>query len=327
MCMNNEELVSVIVPVYNTERYLKQCIDSILDQTYKNFEVILIDDGSTDGSGSLCDVYAKMDERVCVIHQENKGVSAARNAGMDAAQGEYLLFVDSDDQITLDAIDSLLKDAKHYSADIVSAVKDYVSQEGLRISKYADGNITQYTGIDALILSLEYNRNTYALHAKLFRRKFVEDVRFCEGRKVNEDNFFLFQCYTKRPLLIQHNICAYVYYLRPNSVSNSAFSEKYLDMLFFAEQKKIYIKQNLPHLERFAINMEISTHLFFLEVLCRTTDKRHKSYTRNSIRFVRKNYRNYSTKNGHERKMAWIVRYYLYPAYKFLVRLKYYRHT
>ena len=101
--------ISVIVPVYNTEKYLRRCIDSILNQTYEALEVILVDDGSTDGSGAVCDEYAEKDARVRAIHQKNGGISAARNAGIDAASGQYIAFIDSDDYVTGDMLAELLR--------------------------------------------------------------------------------------------------------------------------------------------------------------------------------------------------------------------------
>ena len=106
--MPGENQISVIVPVYNVEGYLARCVDSILGQTYENLEVILVDDGSRDGSGALCDAFARQDHRVKVIHKPNGGLSSARNTGIDAAQGEYLAFVDSDDWLEPDAYAQML---------------------------------------------------------------------------------------------------------------------------------------------------------------------------------------------------------------------------
>mgnify|MGYP002514978694 CR=1 FL=1 len=114
-----EPLISVIVPVYKVEQYLHQCVDSILNQTYRNLEVILVDDGSPDGCPAICNVYAEKDERVRVIHKVNGGLSDARNAGMAVMNGEYLSFVDSDDLLPVDAVETLLKIAVEEDADLV----------------------------------------------------------------------------------------------------------------------------------------------------------------------------------------------------------------
>lgn len=112
-------LVSIIVPIYNTQKYLDQCVTSLLSQTYRNLQIILVDDGSTDGSDIICDFHAARDSRIHVIHQKNQGVSAARNAGLDAAAGEYLLFVDSDDQIAADTIETSLNGFVDDTIDVV----------------------------------------------------------------------------------------------------------------------------------------------------------------------------------------------------------------
>ena len=110
-------LISVIVPIYKVERYLVRCLDSIVNQTYRNLEIILVEDGSPDNCGAICDDYARLDERIRVIHQENRGLSAARNAGLDIMSGEYLMFVDSDDRLKSNILQSLFEKAELYSSD------------------------------------------------------------------------------------------------------------------------------------------------------------------------------------------------------------------
>ena len=128
--------VSIIVPVYNAEKTLERCVDSILNQTYQDFELLLVDDGSPDGSGALCDAYARQDSRVRVFHQENAGVSAARNLALDHAAGEYLQFLDSDDWITPDATSSLVRAAREHQCDLVIA--DFYRVCGDRVSRKGD---------------------------------------------------------------------------------------------------------------------------------------------------------------------------------------------
>ena len=113
-----DALISVLIPVFNVERYLSRCIESVIKQTYKNIEIILIDDGSKDKSGKICDKYAKKDDRIRVIHKENEGVSVARNLGMDSANGEYIIFVDSDDWIEQQAVELLFSQLSLYDSDL-----------------------------------------------------------------------------------------------------------------------------------------------------------------------------------------------------------------
>jgi len=320
----NACLVSVIVPVYKAEPYLSVCIESIRRQTHKNLEIILIDDGSPDGCPRICDEYADRDARIHVIHQENRGVSAARNEGLEHAKGEFFAFVDSDDELMPHAVEFLLRDMHEYNADMVSAVKSRVLPDGTVACQYEDHALHVYKGLDMLKLSLDGERQTNSACAKLFRRKIFGHLRYVEGKNINEDGFFLFQCYTLKPTVVQHNESIYLYYIRSNSNSQNVFSDKYFDMLFFCEQKKEIIEKDFPELIDRLVTMEVSVHLFFLEILCRTTDAKYKPAQRASIRVVKKNYRIFECMNKHERKMAWIVAHGFYPVYKLLVRIKYY---
>lgn len=141
--MSDSPLISVIIPVYNVEKYLHRCLDSVIEQTYKNLEVILIDDGSTDHSGEICDDYAAKDVRIHVIHQENQGVSAARNKGLDTAKGEYIAFVDSDDYILPEMYAKMLECIIENNVDFCVCQWQY---------EYADGRqVVQKDKIDPAI--------------------------------------------------------------------------------------------------------------------------------------------------------------------------------
>ena len=128
--------VSIIVPVYNVEKYLDECVKSILAQTYSNIEIVLVDDGSKDTSGSMCDEYKKQDNRIVVVHKENGGLSSARNAGMENASGDYYIFVDSDDTISPDMVEEMVKKAKEHDAKIVSSL---ISEEQDKLGKVSAG--------------------------------------------------------------------------------------------------------------------------------------------------------------------------------------------
>ena len=323
--MKKDYLVSVIVPVYEAEKYIVQCIESIQAQTHSNLEIVLVDDGSTDTSLQICTEYASRDSRIRVIHQSNKGVSAARNAGLDIITGDYYTFVDSDDELYPNAVELLLNNILAYHADIASCVKDTIAVDGSVASPYANHMVKVYSGLDMLELSLDGERQTNSACAKLFNRNKFSSIRFENGKSINEDGYYLFQCYTLKPCVIQHNESIYKYYIRSNSNSRNTFSEKYFDMLYFAERKKEIVNSNFPELKEKLITMEVSAHLFFLEILCRTCDKKYKKAQDDSILLVKKFYRVFQCINQHERRIAWIVAHGLYPLYKWVVRLKYYR--
>ena len=319
-----EKKVSVIVPIYNSEEYLPRCIASILGQTYKKLEIILVDDGSKDDSLKVCNEYAERDHRIKVIHQENRGVSAARNQGLDNMSGDCFTFVDSDDELYQNAVEFLVREMIEYDADMVSAVKTLSYPDGTSKSPYDDGKIYVYDGLESIKRSLLYDRQTNSACAKLFAKETFSDVRFAAGHSINEDGYFLFECYAKKPKVVQHNVSIYRYNIRETSNSRFGFSEKFFDMIYFSDLKMQYIQENLPELIELAKDMEVSTHLFFLEVLCRTNDVQYKKDKKNSIRIVRKRFFKYHPINKHERKMAAVVAFGLYPLYKMLFRIKYY---
>lgn len=318
-------LVSIIVPVYGTEVYLPACINSICKQSYPHLQIILVDDQSPDECPEICDRYAQQDPRIVVIHQENKGVSGARNTGMRHATGDYIMFVDSDDELYFNAVEILLNDIEKYNADIVSATKKVVDSNGKTVSSYEDGKYIVYQDNMPLLLSLEGDRNTNSACAKIFRKTFINGVCFEEGKNINEDGFFIFQCYVKKPVLVQHNIAVYQYNHHAGSCSRQIFSEKYLSMLYFCDCKMKCVTESFPQYSEQAYNMEIRTSLQFLQLLCTSKDKEYIELQRNCVRTVCRLYRYHRPINDHHKKLAWIVKHGLYPLYKWAVRLKYYR--
>lgn len=322
---NQDILVSIIVPIYGTEAYLPACIDSIRNQSYNNLQIILVDDQSPDNCPEFCDLYAKLDSRITVIHQENKGVSGARNTGIAHAQGDYLMFVDSDDELYPQAVEVLLQDACEYQADIVWAPKK-ANNSGRAKGKYTDNEVyTVFQDEEALILSLNGVHNTNAVWSKLFRTDFVSGMFFEEGKNINEDGFFMFQCYLKKAVLVRHDICLYQYNTRLGSCSRQAFSDKYLSMLYFCERKKALIAERYPQYMELAHNMEVRTNLQMLQLLCRTNDRQYRNIQQHCIQTVCELYSYHRPINEAHRKLAWMVKHRLYPLYKFAVRFKYYR--
>lgn len=195
-------MISVIVPIYNVEEYLSTCIESILNQTYKNLEILLIDDGSTDNSGKICDMYAKRDSRCIVIHQLNKGLSGARNTGLDYATGEYISFVDGDDYIHPQMLEILYEALQKGDYDFSMALykEVYVKENVLFISNYTFQEFDQ----DQLIYGL-YNtsrkRNNYSemnFHVvwnKLYKKKLINNTYFVQTSA--EDTVFNTSIYLK----------------------------------------------------------------------------------------------------------------------------------
>lgn len=320
----DDVLVSIIVPIYDTESYLPACIESICTQTHKNIQIILIDDQSPDRCPMICDDYAKKDSRIIVIHQKNKGVSAARNTGLHHAVGEYIFFVDSDDELREDTISILLKDALNYCADIVWAPSNHFDKDQKHKKNERESEYSIFQGDSTLLLSLNLEKNINAVWSKLFKRVFIEGIYFEEGKNINEDGFFMFQCYMRKPLLVRHNISVYKYNVRSNSCSRQKFSDKYLSMIYFCDKKKDLISDYYPQYINETRNMEIFTYLQLLDILCSSIDDKYKELEKRCIKKVNELRVGHRPFNKHYKWLAWIVSHGLYPLYKKVVRIKYY---
>lgn len=215
-----KELISIIVPVYNVERYLDDCLISIINQTYKNLEIILIDDGSTDKSGKICDKYIKKDNRIIVIHKENGGVSSARNAGLRIAKGAYIGFVDPDDWIAEDMYEVLYFNAKKYDADV--SVCKYKIVKNRRKDNLNAINLIKHNkaiGLDA-IKSMCYMLSNCGVCNKLYKKTIVP--YFNQSISVAEDLLFNFEIYfRKENVSCWDDSEKYFYYYRADSACHS----------------------------------------------------------------------------------------------------------
>ena len=198
--MSKTETVSVIIPVYNCEKYLRRCIDSVRAQTYSDLDIILIDDGSTDSSAEICDEYEKQDKRIRVIHQENGGLSVARNTGLDVADSDYYVFLDSDDEMMPVMVETLWHVMHKTGADISQCGTIWISNdEAERIQRTAElnpsdlGNIKVYEGRDRFTI-LGYYSETWldwvVQWNKLYRKKIFDNLRYPSG-KIHEDEFVI----------------------------------------------------------------------------------------------------------------------------------------
>lgn len=193
--MNENPCISVIVPVFNAEFVLSRCVDSILGQSYYNFELLLIDDGSSDRSGVICDEYAKQDERVRVIHQKNGGVSSARNRGLEEAEGDYLIFIDSDDWVLPDYFLSIQSYLGIY--DILFLGLDFVNQDGFSTNKVLPPYMSSETNPFSDLIGSLFNADLLGyVISTVVRRSIVEkhSLRFKEGVSLHEDSLFCYDC-------------------------------------------------------------------------------------------------------------------------------------
>jgi glycosyltransferase involved in cell wall biosynthesis len=208
-------LISIIIPVYKTEPYLRRCLHSVVGQTYKNLEIILVDDGSPDGCGKICDLYAAADSRVKVIHQQNRGLSVARNEGLKIASGDYFGFVDSDDWIDADMYEVLYQGAIQYGADI--AICGYYYVAGDRYKEIKEERTTLYDRENAIHHLLVDEKITNHVWNKLYKRKLFEDVRFPAGRTF-EDIGTTYKLFEKAGRIVFLNSCHYYYLQRQDGI-------------------------------------------------------------------------------------------------------------
>ncbi len=241
-------LISIIVPVYKVEKYLEHCIRSILSQTYKNIEVILVDDGSPDHCGMICDRWAGKDKRVKIIHKANGGISSARNAGLDIAKGEYLAFVDSDDYIMPYMIEYLYEIIIKYNVPLaITNFKRAKENEESRIDEKICLNKTSCKIIDQRVMMEMFQDNRYLLAAvawnKLYRRDLFNYIRFPEG-KICEDGYIMHEIFGKCSKSILTLEKLYYYRIRSDSILGSGYSIKNFTHLEGCYRRICYFEQN-----------------------------------------------------------------------------------
>ena len=246
-----EQKVSVIVPIYKVEPYLRRAVDSILHQTYHNLEIILVDDGSPDQCGKICDDYAKEDNRISVIHKENGGLSDARNAGLDAAGGKYIVFVDSDDFIAEDYIDTLMQCLKKYDADVAMcsyAVTDSVGYDD-SIFKAAQDDTVEVCDRRELLNNL-YDANhkdaTYFIVSwnKIYKASLWKDVRFPKGR-IHEDEATTYKIYDRAEKGVYLHRPLYGYFTAPSSITRARFNVKRLQWMDALDDRIAYFEDKI----------------------------------------------------------------------------------
>ena len=247
--MDTKELISVIVPVYNVIPYLEKCFVSIARQSYRNLEIILVDDGSTDGSGDLCEELARQDSRIRVIHKKNGGLGSARNAGIDAAEGEILSFIDSDDWIEPGMYDSMTKMLCRENAQIIACGIKKVSETGA-VTYYQD-NLEErrvYTREEALIELPKNERLSNSMCNKLFRRETIQGLHINE-QIFYEDNPFTPQCFARAERIAYTAEPFYCYFERTGSISRKKFSAREFDRVTADRMRLDYYHECFPQCE------------------------------------------------------------------------------
>ena len=288
-------MVSVIIPVYNGEAHLRRCVESVTGQSHGDLEILLVNDGSTDGTADICASLAGADPRIRVITQENRGVSAARNAGLALAGGEFILFVDADDALLPHAIRNLREALEETGA-------------GMALGKLLRSREEPFL-CGGQILEGDY------VYRILYRREVVEEIRFTEGRITGEDSFFLFRCALKRPKVVLVDQPVYRHYRNPQGITRSRFTEKKCgDILYFLEEKGNLLARERPDMMGLYPNLVVKTHMMLLRNFSRSFGWHRRE--RESIRRVRLYRAAYVGLTKEDRRWFFLVTHGLYYPWK-----------
>lgn len=243
------DLISIIIPVYKVEEYLEKCIESVLKQTYTNLQIILVDDGSPDNCGKICDEYAKKDPRIEVIHKVNGGLSDARNVGIAKAKGKYIGFVDSDDYIKEDMYEILINVIKEYDAD-VSICNLYDVIDGKEYIRNNENGIQEYSRLEILKeVLLDKNIQSYAWN-KLYKKELFDEIKYPIGKKY-EDIGTTFYVFEKCNKIVVTSKPEYYYLKRSDSLVNNVTESTVLDYTDIIIQRYLYTQKNIEKLRKY----------------------------------------------------------------------------
>lgn len=322
MSRMKEPLISVVVPAYNAEQWMEACCHSVCEQSYSNLELIIVDDGSQDETLKIAQEAATRDSRIRVIHTENGGVCRARNVGIDASSGEYITFLDADDELLPDALEILYNSLTQKNADIACGWATAVRPNNAKTQTYNPIEQKMWYGTEALVNSLQDHPATYAVWGKLYRKSILSDVRFVEGKKVHEDSYFVFQCFLKEPTVVINNECIIYRNLCENSASRAPFSEKFFDILFFAERKKEQIREQYPEFEPQTNLTMIKANMALLQNLCKTYEPQYRSAEKECIRAIILNKEYFTPATRANEKWFWVITHRMYWLYKLVFHLR-----
>lgn len=276
-------MISIIIPVYNAEDYMERCINSVIDQTYQDIEIILIDDGSNDRSGKICDKYQMIDNRVKVIHKENQGVSAARNTGIDIATGDFIGFVDADDYIEKDMYEYLYKIINQNNADIAICNYDNVNDNfHSSLGSYMSKNMIMKSS-EAIENVLKTNGFKGYLWNKLFRVELLKNnqkyIRLDPDISICEDLLFVCKCISRSKTIVYSPLIKYHYYNNKQSVLRSNFNRNNLSILKAYEQIEEIINEYPSARSSFVSNITVSYTNLMIQIL-ESGHKNKIDYTR-----------------------------------------------
>lgn len=306
MKMKNQNiLVTIIIPIYQAEEYVERCIQSVRNQTYKNLEILLIDDGSEDKSADICDRFAMLDSRITVFHKKNGGLSDARNYGIDRANGEYLAFIDADDYVTEDFIETLLDCCIRNKSDL--AVCDYCQVKGEEIPRSLKNSEREVT-LEEALNEVCANSKGHIMYTvawnKLYQKNLFETIRYPVG-KTHEDEAVIYKIYEKAQKIMVMDKKMYGYYMSPNGIMRRKYNKSRLDFLEIQKEKIYYFRDKNQKTYEIKSRQQFGESLIFhyycvrkfwknskeqQKKMVREFEKECLRYNKNFSRFVRMNF-------------------------------------
>lgn len=288
--MNKLPLISVIIPVYKVEAYLDKCISSVVEQTYQNLEIILVDDGSPDNCPTMCDAWARKDNRIRVIHQKNAGGAAARNIALDAARGDLIAFVDSDDYIAAIMFEKLFALLEATGADIAECAYKLVYDDYEHLENEDDAKIRVFTTQEALRQNLYNTSCQQVIWNKIYKKNTIGTIRFVEGKTI-DDEYFTYQVIGNSASIVVSTACMYFYRQQNSSVMHQTYSIKRLDTLGACVNRCEYIEVNYPQIASDArINLWL-TCMYHYQMMLRFLHGNDKQTAKRTLKETMKKHR------------------------------------
>lgn len=285
-----QPLISVVVPIYKVEEYMSRCVDSIINQTYKNLEIILVDDGSPDNCPAMCDDFAKKDNRIKVVHKKNGGLSDARNAGMAQATGDFISFIDSDDWVDVDMIETLVNKALENSSDIVSCGVRMV-WENDQPSKMLTKNHEEITFTDTESALYSFVKSEYLIQTvwnKLYKKSVIQDIPFPYG-KINEDEYWSWKAISRARTITSIDKPMYNYLQRNGSIMRGGSKFDPMNVINAKLERNLYIKETHPSIyDQFCLDL-LYTCLFQAQRARMILSKEKYRKNLKSIKVIAKN--------------------------------------
>ena len=281
-----EPKISIIVPVYNVEQYLERCVESLINQTHKNVEIILVDDGSKDNSGKLCDELAQRDSRIVVYHKENGGLSDARNYGIDKATSDYVGFVDSDDFVDEDMYEILLSNLLKYDSEISfcrlnDVYNDEITKDNTENKPYL------MTSEQAIKMVLEAKVFSVTAVNKLYKKSLFDQIRFDKG-KIAEDAFIMVDLLSRCEKIAATEAKKYYYMHRENSITTQKFTSKFLNVIEAYEKNAKIVSDKYPDLKYQADTRICWAYFYVLDRLLKDEEYKDENLETELIQYLKK---------------------------------------